>query len=486
MNEPFIFVIFGCTGDLTHRKLMPALYKLHVKKELPKNFACVGVARKDKTDDMYRKEILESLKLFIHNLDMRQASELLNKVTYFKNDFDASPTYDELKNYLEDIDEKHGTKNNRIFYLATLPEHFQPITENLEKHNIIDRKRGFHRLIIEKPFGNNLKSARHLNKIITSIFKESEIFRIDHYLGKETVQNLFVLRLGNRIFEPVWNSNHVENIQITVAESIGLEKRGNYYDKSGALRDMVQNHILQILSLVAMEPPKEFTTSSIKDEKMKVLKAIACPDLKCIHDNIVFGQYVKGNIGINYHDEQGVDKNSRTETYAALKFHVNNKRWKGTPFYIRTGKYMKRKSSEISVYFKKTMPIPGYPELRQNVLVIRLQPEEGLYLRFNVKEPGNDFKVERVSMDFSHQSIFGINTPEAYEKLLYDAFSNDSTLFTRWDEVEQAWIIVDPIITSWNKQQGKPFAYECGSWGPKQADELIAKEGHHWRLRDDK
>jgi glucose-6-phosphate 1-dehydrogenase len=474
-----LFLVFGATGDLTHRKIMPALYRMQSKKLLD-NFACICVARKEKTDEEYRKDVKDSLKRYVKQMDEKIASSLLEKITYFRNDFDLAPNYGRLREVMEEVESRNRT-THRIFYLATLPEHFKPIVENLDRHGFVQRKKAETRIIIEKPFGSSLASAKDLNKILTKVFEEKEIFRIDHYLGKETVQNLFALRLGNRIFEPVWNTEHIENVQITVAESMGVEGRGNYYDKAGAIRDMVQNHILQTLSLVAMEPPKDFSTDAIKDSKVKLLKAIACPGKDCIKEDVVLGQYAKGSQGPGYIDEPGVMKGSKTETFAAMKITIPNKRWKGTPFFIRTGKMMKQKSSEITVYFRKTAGLKGFPEFKQNVLVIRLQPEEGIFMRFNIKEPGNEFKIQRVSMDFSHTSVFGINTPEAYEKLIYDAFHNDSTLFTRWDEVEASWKLIDPIL----EYHHLPLPYESGSWGPKKSIELVEREGFHWRLRDE-
>lgn len=472
------FVIFGATGDLTHRKLIPALYKLHLKNNLPKDFAIIAVARREKTHDEFREEALKSLAQYVKNVDLEKANELMSILYYFKNNFDTD-NYQGLKDYLDELDIKHGTKGNRIFYLATLPDHFEVITNNLLVHNFLNRKDDKkYRLIIEKPFGNDLDSAAKLNKIITKVFREEEIFRIDHYLGKETVQNLFALRFANQIFMPIWNSESIDNIQITVAESIGVGTRAGFYDKYGAIKDMLQNHIMQILSLIAMEEPKAFTTQEIKDKKVQVMKAMSAKD-------VVFAQYIHGK-NVPYVEEPGVSEGSRTETFAALKLFINNNRWRGTPVYLRTGKCLKEKISEIVIYFKPTKTNIFSQEVKPNVLIIKLQPDESISLRFNAKMPGNEFKMDRVSMDFCYDCLFDMNTPEAYEKLLYDAFLGDSSLFTRWDEVQALWKIIDPITKYMKLHPDKLLYYPSGSWGPKQADELLTLNGHHWRLRDGK
>jgi glucose-6-phosphate 1-dehydrogenase len=325
-----------------------------------------------------------------------------------------------------------------------------------------------YKIIIEKPFGNNLPTAKLLNRQLCSVFKEDEIYRIDHYLGKESVQNLFALRFANKLFESGWNSKNIENIQITVSEKLGVERRGEYYDRYGALKDMVQNHLLQILTLISMEPPKSFTAKEIKAEKVKVLKAISFPT-----KSIVFGQYVKGRSGTDYRNEPEVNPSSRTETYVALKAMINNKRWKNMPFYLRTGKNLNKKFTEIIVNYKSSNI-----DVMPNVLIIRLQPEEGILLKFNIKEPGNKFEIKEVNMDFCHECMFRMNSPEAYEKLLYDTLLGDTTLFTRWDEAEYAWKLIDPIAKNWKNK--RPFSYRTGSFGPKEADKILEK-GHKWR-----
>lgn len=473
-----VFVIFGATGDLTHRKIMPALYKLNLNNNLPKCFSIVAVARRDKSSEDYRNDVFESLNTFTKKLNKEIAEDLLKKITYFKLNFDTDFGYEELRDYLDKIDSHGCTQGNRIFYMATISKHVKLIINNIKKNKFIQREsKKQYKVITEKPFGSDLKSAMELNKIISEVFREEETFRIDHYLGKESVQNLFALRFANRIFEPVWNKEHIDNIQIIAAESIGIEGRAGYYDKSGALRDMVQNHLLQILSLVAMEPPKDFSTKSIKDEKVKVLKSIKMSK-EDIKNNIVVGQY-KG-----YTQEERIEKNSKTETFVAMKLEINNKRWNDTPFYLKTGKYLKKKATEVCIYFKDTEinTFSHLPKHKPNVLVIRLQPDEGIYLRFNIKEPGNDFKLQRVSMDFCHNCLFGINTPEAYEKLLYDVFLDDLSLFTRWDEVVEEWKIIDPIETYWKNKT--PLSYEKNSSGPVQSNELLKKQGREWRTEE--
>ena len=482
-------VVFGATGDLTHRKLLPAIYKLHQNNNFPECFSFVAVARRDKDTEEFRNDAKISLQKYIKKPNSKIIDQILEKIFYYRTNFDTNEGYAGLNNFLDGIDKKSCTKSNRIFYMATQPKHFGPIVSNLKKYNIVDRskKRG-NRIVIEKPFGYDTKSANKLNKIISTTFIEEEIFRIDHYLGKESVQNLFALRFANRMFEPVWNNEHIENIQIVASESLGVGTRAGYYDKSGALRDMVQNHLMQLLSLVAMEPPIDFSNENIKNEKVKVLRSIKTFSEKEIKENVVFGQYKLGKSGIDYTNEFGVDKKSRTETYVAMKLCIKNKRWDGVPFYLKTGKNLKNKSTEIVIYFKNELNkvFSHLPNYKPNVLVIRLQPNEGIYLRFNIKEPGNEFNIQRVSMDFCHDCLFGSGTPEAYEKLIYHMFIDDSTLFTRWDEVKEAWRIIDPIEKYWNKSTKKPTYYESGTWGPIESEKLLQKKYHHWRLRDEK
>jgi len=480
---PSLFVIFGATGDLTHRKLLPALYNLMSKKLLPKKFAIVAIGRRDKKNDEYRIDAQESLKKYTKSFKEDIWNELKELISYFKLDLDTEDDYENLNKYFNELDKKYHTKGNRIFYLATSPVHFSPIVNNLKKYNFVKRDNGnTYKIVVEKPFGSNLESAKELNETLCRVFREEELYRIDHYLGKEAVQNLFALRFANRIFNSVWCSEQIKNVQITVSESIGVGTRGGYYDKSGAVRDMVQNHILQILSLVAMETPKSFESDDIKKEKVKVLKTLKPFSKEEVKENVIFGQYKDGKEKA-YRKENGVDKNSRTDTYVAMKLKVNNNRWKNTPFYIRTGKGLKKKTTEVVIYFKEPTQkvFHKMPQMKPNILVIRLQPNEGIYLRLNSKKPGNDFEMQRVSMDFCQDCLFDINTPEAYEKLMHDLLLGDSTLFTRWDEVELAWQIVDPITKYWENSNKEPLFYEFGSDGPKEISRLIEDKEDHWR-----
>ncbi|MBN2368524.1 glucose-6-phosphate dehydrogenase [Candidatus Woesearchaeota archaeon] len=480
--DPAILVIFGATGDLTHRKLMPAICNLIRKGIFPEHFAIVAVARRDKSNEEYRWDVRQSVKKYNRQFNENSWNKLSSHLYYYRKDFDKEDSYASLKDFLAELDKKHSTKGNRIFYLSTLPNHFSPIVNNLKKYKFISRRqKKVNRIIIEKPFGDDLKSARHLNKKLSELFREDEIFRIDHYLGKETVQNLFALRFANRLFSSVWNTQNIDNIQISVTENLGVGTRGGYYDNYGALKDMVQNHLLQILSIVAMEPPISFDTQEIKDEKVRVLKSIRSMSTEQIKENVVFGQYKRGETGVDYTDESGVASDSRTETYVAMRLKINNERWVNTPFYLRTGKSLKRKASEVVIYFKDTEFKVFSEGQKQNVLVIRLQPDEGIYFRFNAKKPGNDFKMQEVSMDFCHDCLFGINTPEAYEKLLMDIFKGDTTLFTRWDEVENSWKIIDPISEYWQNSGRAPEKYKKGTWGPEASNILVSKEKHRWR-----
>ncbi|MEM2131119.1 MAG: glucose-6-phosphate dehydrogenase, partial [Candidatus Woesearchaeota archaeon] len=402
-------------------------------------------ARKDKTNQDYRNEIKESIKKFTKYNKEEIITKLLNRIYYFKNDFDTEKDYSKLKNFLYELDLNYNTKGNRIFYLATKPEHFENIIKNLKENQCI-KKEQKNKIIIEKPFGYDLKSAEKLNNILKQLFSEESIYRIDHYLGKETVQNLLALRYSNRIFESLWSNKDIKEIQISVLENIGIENRGNYYDNYGSLKDMFQNHLLQLVSLVAMNNKKN-KTEHIKKAKIDVLKKIKIK-------KIVLGQYN------GYLNEKDIKKKSITDTFSAIKLEINNKRWKNVPFFIRTGKNLKRKASEIVIIFKKSKN----NDAENNILRIRIQPDEGIHLQFNAKNPGNEFKLIPVSMDFCHECLFPLNTPEAYEKLIYDALVEDKTLFTSWEEVKQSWKIIDKI-----KKIKKPFIYEKNTWGPKEA-----------------
>ncbi|SNX52705.1 glucose-6-phosphate dehydrogenase [Thermoanaerobacterium sp. RBIITD] len=473
-----IMVIFGGTGDLTHRKLMPALYNLLFEKNLPENFCIVSVGRRDKTNESYRNEVYESIKNFSRiELDENVWKVLKNKIYYQKFDFHDDNGYTHLKGLLSELDDNYNTNGNRIFYLAVAPEYFELIVEKLNEHGMVENNRSWQRVMIEKPFGKDLNSAKYLNKKITEVFREKNTYRIDHYLGKEMLQNIMVIRFANVFFEPVWNNKYVDNIQISSSETVGIENRGGYYEKAGALRDMVQNHMLQLITLTAMEPPVDLSTESIHDEKVKVLKSLQELTPELVLKNAIRGQY-KG-----YREEEKVKPNSDTETYVALKIYIENFRWAGVPFYIRTGKRLPVKSTEIIVQFK---PLPGilfFKEnggLTPNLLVIKIQPEEGVFLQFNAKKPGTSNKIIPVQMDFCQNCQVGSNSPEAYERLIYDALRGDSTLFTRWDEVEYSWKYVDKIAEVWRNEKPNFPNYEAGTWGPIEADKLILKDNFKW------
>lgn len=483
-----VMVIFGGTGDLTHRKLIPALYNLKHGGKLPDNLAIVSIGRKDLTNEAYRDLVYESTKKFsryIVNDILWQ--DIAKRLFYKKIEFHDSKGYSELKTFLRELDKNYNTKGNRIFYLAVAPDYFDLITDELHKQNMVENKTSWQRLIIEKPFGKDLASAHKLNHKITQVFEENNIYRIDHYLGKEMIQSLMVLRFANSIFEPLWNNKYIDNIQISSNETVGVENRGGYYEQAGALKDMVQNHMLQLLTLTAMEAPISLNSSSIRDEKVKVLRSLEEITPYKINKDIVRGQYGEGIINNKkvraYKEEDKVSPSSNIETFAALKLYVENFRWAGVPFYIRTGKRMKTKSTEIIVEFKsipKVLYSKEYSSLNPNLLVIRVQPIEGIFFQFNTKKPGTENNIIPVEMDFCQNCEFGINTPEAYERLLYDTMNGDNTLFTSWDEVEYSWKFVDTISTKWRGSNTSIPIYESGGFGPKEAEYMILKDNRHW------
>ncbi|MBD8070366.1 glucose-6-phosphate dehydrogenase [Bacillus sp. PS06] len=479
-------VIFGATGDLAKRKLFPSIYRLFKKGKISENFAVVGVARRPLTNEEFRNNVIDSVSKVDESCE--NAEHFSNHFYYHPFDVTNTASYQELNQLLESLDETYHTEGNRIFYLAMAPEFFGTIAEHLKKEGLT-KTNGYSRLVIEKPFGHNHPSAQQLNDQIRHAFNEDQIYRIDHYLGKEMVQNIEVIRFANAIFEPLWNNRYISNIQITSSEVLGVEDRGGYYEKSGAIRDMVQNHMLQMVSLLAMEPPIKLTTEEIRSEKIKVLRALRPVDASNVDDYFVRGQYGPGTVNDSpvkgYREENNVDPQSITETYVAGKLMIDNFRWAGVPFYIRTGKRMATKSTKIVVQFKD-IPMnlyykKGVNEQIQNpnLLVIHIQPEEGITLHLNVKKSGQE--TQPVQLDFSNNSIDGINTPEAYEKLIYDCIRGDATNFTHWDEVSLSWSFVDPISSVWESQITTDFPnYPAGSMGPKAADDLLAKNGDHW------
>jgi glucose-6-phosphate 1-dehydrogenase len=490
--EPCTMVIFGATGDLTSRKLVPALYNLARERRLPGGFSAVGFARREWDDAHFREVLLDGL-----NENSRSGAaepalwdSFAAGISYHRGTFDDPAAYASLGAALARIDAERGTGGNRVFYLATPPESYPAIIANLGAAGLNRSPNGgWTRIIVEKPFGRDLESARELNRQALSVFDEGQVYRIDHYLGKETVQNLLVFRFSNGIFEPIWNRRHVDHVQITVAESIGVEDRGGYYDHSGALRDMIQNHLTQLLTLTAMEPPVAYDADAVRDEKVKVLRAITPIRPDQVTSFTARGQYGSGSVSgrpvDGYRQERGVAPGSQTETFVALKLFVDNWRWAGVPFYLRSGKALPRRVSEIAVQFKTvpTMLFSDSPtnDIEPNVLAIKIQPDEGITLKFGSKVPGQS-QIRPVTMDFRYGTSFGVASPEAYERLLLDCMLGDSTLFTRRDEVEASWSLITPIHQGWAATPPASFPnYEAGTWGPADADELLARDGRAWR-----
>ena len=489
---PAAIVIFGASGDLTHRKLMPALYSLALQQLLPPEMTVVGVSRAAWDDDQFREEMRQAV--VSHGastmLDADIWAEFARRLHYVPATFDDPTAYDRLRDTLAALHVGDESLGNRLFYLATAPEFFPLIAERLGGAGLADELDDtFSRIVIEKPFGEDLESSRTLNQRVGAVFGERQPYRIAHYLGKETVQNLLVLRFANGIFEPIWNRRYVDHVQITVAEDLGVENRGGYYDQSGALRDIVQNHIFQVLSLVAMEPPARFDSRSVHDEKVKVLRAIPDISAEHAHDAAVRGQYRAGFIGgqpvVGYREERGVARDSNTESFVAMRLSIDNWRWAGTPFYLRTGKRMPRRATEVAIQFKPA-PLPLFAQTAvestaPNLLILRIQPDEGASLRFSAKVPGPQVDIRNVSMDFQYGSSFLKPSAEAYERLLLDALLGDSTLFARWDEVERGWEIVDELVQLWGALPIAASNYAEGTWGPNEADALIRRDGREWR-----
>ncbi len=480
-----LLVIFGASGDLTARKLIPALFNLYKEKHLPENFVVLGVSRSDLTDVDFRKRVVlenEHLKKKSTVEDYGLLDAFAKKMFYEDLGTEYDTSYELLKKRISDLNTKYDIGGNYMFYLSTPPKIYEAIAKNLSDQDLHDESEGWKKLIVEKPFGYSLETAKNLNVGLQRYFKESQIYRIDHYLGKETVQNLLVTRFANSIFEPLWNRNYIHHIEITNAESDGVEKRGGYYDKSGALRDMFQNHLLQIVSLVVMEPPIGAGAEEIRNEKVKALKSLRImKDADTISKHTIKGQYVSTTIDgqkvKGYREEDGVDSESTTETYAAIKFFVDNWRWKDVPFYVRTAKRMPRKVTEIVIHFKSphhAIFMDAGTSTRGNKLIIRIQPDEGILMKFGVKVPGQGFKVERANLDFYYSSLTETHVMEAYERLLLDAMQGDATLYARADEVEAAWEFVDPILNYWEKGENvNTYGYSAGVWGPTNSDDLI-------------
>ncbi len=493
---PCIIVIFGATGDLTARKLMPALYNLAREGQLPSHFAVVGFARRQKSHEEFREEMHKAVSQFsrVKPIDENLWSNFKNQIFYHTSNFDDDSGYDSLRSFLSDIDKQHGTAGNRVFYLSTQPRFFPDIIEHLGKHNLIydtgKEKEKWSRVIIEKPFGHNYESGIELQQFVMKHLSESQIYRIDHYLGKETVQNLLVFRFANSIFEAFWNNHYVDHVQITVGEEIGIGTRGAFYEEEGILRDIVQNHMMQLLCLTAMEPPSSLNAETIRDEKVKVLKALRPIDMQNFSQYVVRGQYAPGFINgekvIGYREENNVDPQSPMDTYAALKLYIDNWRWAGVPFYLRAGKRLPKRATEIAITFKEAPGIlfsQNNQKNEDNVLVIRIQPDEGISLRINCKVPGPSSPIQPVKMDFRYGSYFGLTPPEAYERLICDCMLGDGTLFARGDEVLTSWKWITPILERWHESPPSDFPnYQSGTWGPKAADEMLARDGREWRL----
>ncbi|HTK11698.1 MAG TPA: glucose-6-phosphate dehydrogenase [Ktedonobacteraceae bacterium] len=491
--EPCVMVIFGSTGDLTHRKLLPALYNLALEHPLPAGFSVVGFARRPYDDDIFRKQALDSVNEFSRQKPVNPQvwDSFAEGLFYLQSNFTDPAGYEKLAELLNKLDQERGTSGNRIFYLSTPPSQYPEIIQNLGAAGLNRNRKGWTRIIIEKPFGHDLASARELNRQVAKVFREEQVYRIDHYLGKETVQNILVFRLANGIFEPVWNRRYVDNVQIMVAENIGIEGRSGYYEESGAIRDMIQNHMLQLLTLVAMEPPIAFDANAVRDEKVKVLHALQPLTGKDVATNTIRAQYgsgwVSGKQVTGYLEETGVSPTSTTETYVAMKLFVDNWRWAGVPFYLRTGKHLPKRVTEIAIQFKSA-PLMLFKksdaqgQVEPNVLTLRIQPDEGISLKFGAKVPGTDMQIRAVNMDFFYGSSFVREQPEAYERLLLDCMLGDSTLFTRRDEVEAQWTFIQGILDGWkNETTSSVQSYESGTWGPQAADEFIWRDGYRWR-----
>jgi glucose-6-phosphate 1-dehydrogenase len=494
--EPCILVIFGATGDLTGRKLFPAIYNLAREGQLPSQFACVGFARREKTHEQFREEMHEAINTHsrVKPIDEALWKNFKEQIFYHRSEFHEDEGYKRLQTFLTELDAKFGTKGNRVFYLSTQPSFFPLICEKMEKSGLIydiDKvKDKWSRIIVEKPFGHDLDSAKALQKELLRFLKEEQIYRIDHYLGKETVQNILVFRFANSLFESVWNNRHIDHVQITVAEDIGIGTRGAFFEEAGLLRDIVQNHMVQLLSLVAMEPPVSLAADAIHDEKVKVLQAIRPLQDDDFEDSAVRGQYGPGYINgqpvTGYRQEKNVSPTSNIETYAALRLYIDNWRWSDVPFYLRGGKRLPKRATEIAIIFKDP---PGVlfqtPTKRNepNVLSLRIQPDEGTGLKINCKVPGPSSPIQPVKMDFRYGSYFGTSPPEAYERLIQDCILGDNTLFAREDEVFNSWRLLTPLLEYWAGKKEADFPnYQSGTWGPKAADTMIARDKRKWRL----
>jgi len=486
-----IVVIFGASGDLTYRKLIPSLFSLKKENILPEKYAILGVSRSEYSNAEFREKMKEGIQSFsnIKNINEDELNSFTESISYLSIDMESSKEYEKLKNQLQKIEHSLNIQANYIFHLAVPPTLFEPAITNIRNSGLNNQDNGYKRIIVEKPFGFNLESGIKLNKCLHASFPEDQIYRIDHYLGKETVQNLLVTRFANGIFEPLWNRNYIHHVEITSSESIGIGNRGRYYETTGALRDMVQNHLLQMVSITAMEPPSSMKSDAIRNETLKVLQSLRPIQEEEVEKYIVRGQYTKSHIQgeeiAAYREEKGVTSNSRTETYVALKFYIDNWRWGGVPFYIRTGKRLPTRVTEIVIHFKATphflFSLPHRSEA-YNQLIIRIQPNEGILLKFGMKYPGTGFNIKNVNMNFSYNDLGPINIQDAYARLLYDAMTGDSTLFARADIVEAAWKFIEPIQKAWETNPCiKIYGYAAGTWGPEKACGLFEDNEMDWR-----
>jgi glucose-6-phosphate 1-dehydrogenase len=490
---PCAVVIFGANGDLTKRKLLPALYRLAYERRLPPAFAILGNSRTHMNDDEFRSKMREAVKEFLENspFDEDLWSGFAQKLFYEPGDVKDPGMYQRIGARLAEIETSQKTEGNVLFYLSTQPSFYATLVEGIGAAGI-HRSHGWRRVVIEKPFGHDLGSSRELDRRIHAVLDENEVYRIDHYLGKETVQNILAFRFGNGIFEPLWNRRYINNVQITAAESIGVEGRGAYYQEAGTLRDMIQNHLSQVMATIAMEPPAVFESNAVRDERAKLLRSIRIPKPEEVPLNAVAGQYGPARIGgaevAGFRQEAGVDPGAQTDTYAAVTCHIDNWRWAGVPFYIRSGKRMPKRVTDIAIRFNAA-PLAlfrsdgdGTPASKPNLLILRIQPEEGISLRFLSKHPGKGMHLRPVSMDFNYGTSFGERTPTAYETLLVDAMSGDATLYTRQDMVDASWKAVQPILDDWGNRKFDFPNYDAGTWGPKESDEMLARNGHEWRV----
>jgi glucose-6-phosphate 1-dehydrogenase len=489
--DPCAVIIFGASGDLTKRKLVPALYRLTQQRLLPAEFAIVGFARSQMSHDEFRGKMKDAIVTYSEakRVDEQVWESFAKGIFYIAGDVNNAASYQEISKLLDQIDRERGTAGNRVFYLSTSPSLYAEAVQQLGAAGLAKPPgKGWTRIIIEKPFGHDLASAKELNAEVAKVFDEEQVYRIDHYLGKETVQNLMVFRFANGIFEPIWNRRYVDHVQITNAEAIGVEGRGGYYDTAGVLRDMIQNHVFQVTSLIAMEPPISLSANAVRDEKIKAMQAVRAIPSDQVNEFAVRGQYTEGAVAgkpvPGYREEKDVRPDSQTDTFAAVKLYFDNWRWADVPFYLRSGKRQPKRVTEIAIQFRKA-PLQLFKsaeqEIEPNVLVIRVQPDEGITLRIGAKVPGQVTRIRWVNMDFRYGASFGVASPEAYERLLLDCVLGDSTLYARRDMTERGWEVVMPILDAWRNSSEEIPKYEAGTWGPSEADDLIERDGREWR-----